>query len=100
VRLAVSSEGKTLDSSVSMVFGRCPYFLIVEGGKLVKVLENTSAEVRGGAGPAAVKLIAEQSVQAVIAGRVGPRALQALEGFGIKVFLKNGLIKEVIKEVE
>jgi len=99
MKVAISSKGKTLESSVSEVFGRCPYFLIVEAGDLVKVLENTSAEVSGGAGPAAVKLIAEEDVDAVITGRVGPRAAQALEGFGIKVFLKTGLIKEALKEL-
>jgi len=30
MKIAISSAGKNLESKVTEVFGRCPYFLVVE----------------------------------------------------------------------
>ena len=111
MKIALSSLGKDINSNLSEVFGRCPYFVIVEistkggsafGGEDKKVkgfeaIENTSANQMGGAGISAARMVAEENVAAVISGNIGPRALEVLRQFNIEVYKGTGLVKEVIE---
>jgi len=102
MKIAVSSMGKNLADSVSEVFGRSPYFIIaeIENGKIkeTEIIENKGADQTGGAGISAAQLMAEKNVNAVISGNVGPRALNVLRQFNIKVYYGEGIIKEVLQE--
>ena len=99
MRIAVSSMGKTLDSEVADVFGRCAYFLIIEDGEIKEIVENISANQMDGAGISAAQLVAEKNVSAVIAGNIGPRALDVFKQFNIKVYKGAGPVKEVIEKL-
>jgi len=100
MKVAVSSTGKDINSNVSNVFGRCPYFVIaeIENKKIGKteVIENTSAKQMGGAGISAAQTIAEKDVKAIITGNIGPRASDVLSQFNIEVY--NGSRCKSIKE--
>jgi len=102
MKIAVSSTGKNLTDNVSDVFGRSPYFVIaeIENGDIKKaeVIENENADQVGGAGISAAQLMAEKNVNAVITGNVGPRALDVLRQFNIKVYYGDGVIKEALQE--
>jgi len=102
MKIAVSSTGKNLESKVTDVFGRCPYFLIVDIAnkkiKGVEVIENTSIDQTVGAGISAAKIIAKKDVDALITGAVGPRALDVLKQFNIQVYNGFGPIKEIIQK--
>jgi len=102
MKIAVSSIGKNLESKVDEIFGRCPYFLIVEivnkKIKGVEVIENTSIDQTVGAGISAAKIISKNGVDAVITGAVGPRALDVLKQFNIQVYNGFGPIKEAVKK--
>jgi len=102
MKVAVSSAGKDLDSNVSNVFGRCPYFVIaeIENKKIVKteIIENTSARQMGGAGISAAQIITERDVKAVIVGNIGPRASGILRQFNIEVYRGSGPVKEVLQK--
>jgi len=102
MKIAVSSMGKNLADSVSEVFGRSPYFIIaeIENGKIkeTEIIENKGADQTGGAGISAAQLMAEKNVNAVISGNVGPRALNVLRQFNIKVYYGDGVIKEALQE--
>ncbi len=47
MKIAISSEGKELDSNCSSMFGRCSYFIIAEtnGENIKKIEEETDADV-------------------------------------------------------
>lgn len=102
MKVAVSSIGKNLESQVSTVFGRCPYFVIaeIEKKKIVKVeaIENTRSSQIGGAGISTAQVIAEKDVKAVITGNIGPRAFDVLRQFKIEVYNGSGLVKEVLQK--
>jgi len=102
MKIAVSSMDKTIDGSVSDIFGRCLYFIIAEikNQKIEKteVVENKSTDQMSGAGISAAQLMAGKNVNAVITGNVGPRALDVLKQFNIESYYGNGLIKEVLQE--
>jgi len=102
MKIAISSIGKNIESKVSDVFGRCPYFIIaeIENKKIGKTeaIKNESTDQMSGAGIATAQLIAEKNVRAVITGNVGPRALNVLKQFKIEIYSGNGLIKEVLQK--
>ena len=102
MKIALSSSGKDINSNLSEVFGRCPYFVIVEiEDKKVKgfeTTENTSVNQTGGAGISVAKIVAGKNVNAVITGNVGPRALEVLKQFNIQVYSGVGLIKDAIQK--
>ena len=102
MKIAISSTDKSIESDVSDVFGRCPYFVIaeIEGNKVKKTeaIENKSISQTSGAGISTGQLIAEQGVKAVITGNVGPRALDVLGQFDIKIYSGKGKIKDVLED--
>lgn len=90
MKIAVSTDGQRLRSQVSPVFGRCPYFTVVEieDGEVLdsNALENSGMGQPSGAGTAAVQLLGDEGVDVVISGAVGPKALSALKQWGIEIF--------------
>ena len=103
MKIAISSEGKTLGSMIDERFGRCRYFIIAEmtGNKLVgfKSIENKGAEESHGAGPKAAEQLGEQDVEAVITGSVGPNATDILGQLGIKPYHAEGTVKGAIENL-
>ena len=103
MKIAVSSNGKGLDAQASPVFGRCPYFVIVEAEgmeiKGIKDVPNTAAGQTGGAGITAAQLVGNEKVEAVITSNMGPRAFDVMQQLGIKVFRAGeGTVKEVVQQ--
>jgi predicted Fe-Mo cluster-binding NifX family protein len=101
MKIAISSVGKDIKSKTSDVFGRCPYFIIaeIENKKIgkTKAIKNKSIDQMGGAGIATAQLMAENNVNAVITGNVGPRALDVLRQFKIEIYSGQGTIKDVLQ---
>jgi predicted Fe-Mo cluster-binding NifX family protein len=85
-KIAIASNGKTLDSQVDPRFGRCFYFLIVDSktGDF-EVLPNTADNLSRGAGISAAQLVVDQKVEAVIAGNFGPKAVNVLSQSGVNI---------------
>ncbi len=105
MKIGVSSTGKDINDEVAEFFGRSPYFIIIdisgEDGKEWKVnevIKNENTEQMSGAGVLTAKLIAEKNVNVLIAGNVGPRALDVLKQFNIEVYFADGKIKKVLRE--
>jgi len=80
MKIAISSEGKTIDSKISEKGGRAPYYIVFEGKSLVETIKNPFAMGGGGAGPAVAYMLAEKDVKLVITGKVGDKMKNALEG--------------------
>jgi len=102
MKIAISSNGKDLESEVSEVFARCPYFIIaeIEEGKIksFEAIKNEVSDRMGGAGIFAAQLMAEKNVNAIITGNVGPRAFDVLSQFKIKVYQAKGTVKEALEK--
>ena len=90
VKIAVTSQESGINAAASQIFGRCPFFVIVEAEgeevKEVKSLENTAVSQPGGAGIMAAQTIGNEAVQAIVTGAMGPRAFGVLQELGIEVF--------------
>lgn len=102
MKIAISSTGKSLESKVAEVFGRCPYFIIAEVRdktvKKIEVIENIGVGQMGGAGITAAQLVSEKNVSAVVSGEIGPRASSVLKQFNIEVYSGTGKIKEALQD--
>jgi len=101
MKIAISSDGKDLESQVDMRFGRCPYFIIVDvEGKEIKnheAIENTAAKQFGGAGVTAAELIGNKGAKIVITGALGPRAFGVFDQIGIEAYKATGTVKEAVE---
>jgi len=88
MKIAVSSTGKDLNASVDQRFGRAEYFLIVDPETMdFEVIENTQiVNVPQGAGIQSAKTVADKNVDVLLTGSCGPKAFNALNRVGIKVY--------------
>lgn len=103
MRIAVSSKGKTLESEIDEVFGRCKYFIIAEANnndmRITEVIENVGMKLTGGAGITSARTIAGKNVDVLIAGNVGPKAMDVLKQFNVKIHKAEGKVKNAIKNL-
>ena len=98
MKVAVSANEPTLDSTVDPRFGRCHYFVIVDTETMqYEAIPNTSQSAPHGAGIQAAQTIANKGVKVVLTGNVGPNAYRALSAAGIQIVTgTNGTIRETI----
>jgi predicted Fe-Mo cluster-binding NifX family protein len=99
MKVAVSSSGKDLKAILDPRFGRCPYFIVANPDDMsFDVFENQAGDRSSGAGIEAAQLVADKGAAAVITGRVGPKAAQALAAAGIDVFREASVTVETALE--
>ena len=86
-KIAISSEGPGLTSMVDPRFGRAAGFVVHDtANSATSYIDNGASQVLGqGAGIATAERMAEENVEVVLSGYVGPKAFQALQAAGIKV---------------
>lgn len=91
--VAISVRRKDgLDSAVDPRFGRAPAFIIVDPDtyEVVAEFDNAFAAEVLGAGTAVAAEMSRFGVRAVISGSFGPKAYQALNKFGVEMWLSPG----------
>lgn len=86
-KVAVTSEGPTLDHKVDPRFGRAGGFTIVDIDTMeVEYVENGNSQAMAqGAGIQAAENVANAGAQVLLSGYVGPKAFDALKAIGIQV---------------
>lgn len=100
-KIAITSEGPTLDDRLDPRFGRAAGFIIVDPQTMSFNYEDngTSQAMSQGAGIQAAENVARTGAKAVLTGYVGPKAFMALDRAGIKVAqnMENMTIREAIE---
>ncbi|MGF7184293.1 putative Fe-Mo cluster-binding NifX family protein [Desulfitispora alkaliphila] len=105
MKIAISTEGKSIESIMNPRFGRCSYFLIcdTESGT-TKALENSGQQSEKGAGIAAAQQVMDEGVDVLITGSLGPNAFELIENSDIRVYkgeeLSCGTLLEKLKNGE
>lgn len=104
-RLAVATNKKDgLNDVVSNVFGRAKTFTIIDvkDGKItsMRVIENSASAYHHGAGPIAVKMLADEGVEVVLANELGIGASELLKEHKIefKQAKPETKVEEAIKQ--
>jgi len=97
MKVAITASGVDLNSPVDRVFGRARYFVLTDPeGLNLQVVENSqNINAAQGAGIQAARQVAEQSVDVVLSGNVGPNAFRALAAASLRVFQFGGEILTV-----
>ena len=101
MKLAVTSQGNDLQSSLDPRFGRAKYFIVVdtETGTFSAVDNAVNLNATQGAGVQAGKRVAELGVKGLITGHVGPKAFSTLQAAGVKIHTgASGTVAEAIEQ--
>ncbi len=87
MKIAIASEeNRDLESRAAHHFGRCPFYVFVTVDDNDKVLKSESIEnpFFNGHEPGVVpQFIADQKADVIIAGGMGPRAIQWFDQLGV-----------------
>lgn len=102
MKIAISAVNQNEKSYLDPRFGRANYFYVFDSntnnGDFISNAQNSNALY--GAGIQTAQMIAAKGVEAVITGRVGPKAASVLEKEGIKIYLADRpeiLIKDALE---
>jgi predicted Fe-Mo cluster-binding NifX family protein len=89
IAISVTRDGEGMHALMDGRFGRAAAFLIVdrETGEVVETIDNASAGASHGAGIAAANTMKSAEVEAVISGRFGPKAFDALRALEIETWV-------------
>lgn len=89
MKIAVSSQGTTLDSPLDPRFGRAAGFIVhdLDSGETTYQNNDQNMSLAQGAGIQAAMTVAGTGADAVITGHVGPKAFLALAKGSIQVYL-------------
>jgi predicted Fe-Mo cluster-binding NifX family protein len=104
MKVAISAQSDSIESRVDPRFGRAAWFIVAdtESGEWTVLDNSENADASGGAGVQAGTLVADQGVQTVITGNVGPNAHKVLAAAGIGVYQAgNGLtVREALDSLQ
>ena len=103
MKLAFPSDGKNIDSSIDLRFGRCPYFVIYDTEtKTSDFIENTQHyQAVQGAGIQSATHIVNKKADVCITAHCGPKAFRVFNTAGIRVVTgAKGSVKDAIADFE
>lgn len=103
MKVIVTAEGTGADSQVDPRFGRARYFLLVdtETGAITPHDNSAGMNAAQGAGIQAGQLVVSQDAEAVVTGRVGPKAFMALQAGQVAVFVgAKGSVQDALADLE
>lgn len=99
MKIGVSAQSGTLESAVESRFGRCPYGIVVDSETMeFDAFANENASGPGGAGPRTVQEFVNRGAQAILTGRVGPNAQEALNASGMDIVTGvSGTVRQAVE---
>lgn len=100
-KIAITSEGPTLDDAMDPRFGRAAGFIVVDPQTLeFEYVDNGASQALArGAGIQAAENVARAGAKVLLTGYVGPKAFLALEAANIKVAqnLPNMTVRQAVE---
>jgi len=101
MKVAITSTGSTLESTLDQRFGRCSYFVIYDTEtKGIEFLPNPNRDVQDGAGPASVQIVASRGAEKVISGEFGFKIKSLLESLKIQMIVLKEPGKKISEIME
>ena len=101
MKLAITSTGEGLQSSVDPRFGRAKYFVVVdlETNAATTASNAVNLNAAQGAGIQAAKTVIDLGAEALITGHVGPKAFAALKAGGVAIYpVAGGLVADALEQ--
>jgi predicted DNA-binding protein (UPF0251 family)/predicted Fe-Mo cluster-binding NifX family protein len=101
-KIAITSEGPSLDDPVDARFGRAAGFVVMDLETMeTEYIDNGSSQVMAqGAGIQAAETVARAGVNVLLTGFVGPKAFHALGAAGIRVGqgIENMTVRQALEK--
>lgn len=101
MKLAVTSQGRELNSPVDPRFGRAKYFIVIdtETGDFSAADNSRNLNAAQGAGIQAGKNVVDLGAKAVITGHIGPKAFATLQAAGVQIYTgAAGTIADAVEQ--
>ncbi len=101
MKVAVTSQGLDVYSSIDPRFGRAKCFVVVdtESGQMTAVDNSVNVNALQGAGIQAGRKVVELGAAAVITSHVGPKAFATLQAGGVKVYTgASGTVGDAVEQ--
>ena len=99
MKIAVTSQGCSLESQVDPRFGRTAYFILIDTSTMAfEAIENQNIAAAGGAGISSAKVVIDAGAEAVLTGNCGPNAQRTLSAGNVKLY--TGAAGTVAQAVE
>lgn len=96
MKIAITSTGNSLESSLDQRFGRCAWFVIYDTEtKGIEFIPNPNKEALEGAGPASAQIVASRNVQKIVSGEFGAKIKSLLDSLNIQMII----LKEPDKKI-
>ncbi len=97
MKVAITSTGNTLESTIDQRFGRCSYFVVYDTeSKAMEFIPNPNKDGEDGAGPASVQLVASRNVNKIVSGEFGMKIKTLLDSLKIQMII----LKEPEKKIK
>jgi predicted Fe-Mo cluster-binding NifX family protein len=101
MKVAITSTGNTLDSTLDQRFGRCTCFVIYNTEtKGIEFVPNPNRDVQEGAGPASVQIVASKEVEKVISGEFGFKIKSLFDSLKIQMIVLKEPEKKISEIIE
>jgi predicted Fe-Mo cluster-binding NifX family protein len=101
MKIAITSTGDTVDSTIDSRFGRCTFFAIHNTDtKSTEFFLNPSKEAQEGAGPAAVQFVAAHKVSKIVSGEFGLKIKSLLESLNIEMITNKDSATKIVDIIE
>jgi predicted Fe-Mo cluster-binding NifX family protein len=100
MRIAVAATANDICADVAYHGGRAPFYLIFdEHGNLLEGFSNPFSEMERHAGYEVSQMMAEEGVDVVIAGLLGPTMISELSARGIRCVTKSGSAQNAVMQL-
>lgn len=101
MKVAITSTGNSLESTIDERFGRCSYFVVYDTEtKAVEFIPNPNKDAEEGAGPASVQLVALRKVNKIISGEFGMKIKSLLDSLKIQMIVLKEPEKKMSEIIE
>ncbi len=103
MKLAVTSEGDSLQSPVDPRFGRAKFFVVIdtESRAFTAIQNAVNPNATQGAGIQAGKTIGELGIKSLITGHVGPKAFATLQAGNVEVYTgATGTVADAVEQLK
>lgn len=101
MKVAIASQGNSLESKLDNSFGRCNFFVVYDTEyKTVEFIANSSKDDDEKAGSKSVQMVSTRNVNKIISGDFGLRIKPLLDSLKIQmIVLRNSekTIKQIIE---
>lgn len=88
MKIAITSQGNSLESQLDQRFGHCKFFVIYDKQTgAIEIIPNPYSEAEEQAGTLAVKLLSAKNVSKIISGEFGIKVKPILDSLNIQMIM-------------